>query len=61
MSKAIARLLLKQDPNLRILLINSETSNSEWEWEFMQSPDAVLQRDEYEHHSPLILFELVLS
>ncbi len=47
-SKAIARLLSKQCPELRILLINSETSGGEWEREFMTTPDAVLERHEYD-------------
>ncbi|MCY7285561.1 MAG: hypothetical protein LH679_19435, partial [Cyanobacteria bacterium CAN_BIN43] len=47
-SKALARLIHKQDPTLRVLLINSETSSGELEREFMQSPDAVLERGEYD-------------
>ncbi|HEY9631735.1 MAG TPA: plasmid replication protein, CyRepA1 family [Coleofasciculaceae cyanobacterium] len=48
MSKAIARLLLKQDSDLRVLLINSETSSGELERSFMQSPDVVLEQDAYD-------------
>ncbi|MBW4662314.1 MAG: DUF3854 domain-containing protein [Drouetiella hepatica Uher 2000/2452] len=48
MSKAIARLLLKQCPDLRVLLINSETSSGELERSFMQSPDVVLEQEEYD-------------
>ncbi|HEY9627256.1 MAG TPA: plasmid replication protein, CyRepA1 family [Coleofasciculaceae cyanobacterium] len=47
-SKAIARLVSKQFPDKRVLLINSETSNGEYEREFMQSPDAVIARGEYD-------------
>jgi hypothetical protein len=47
-SKAIARLIQQQYPDKRILLINSETSGGDCEREFMQSPDSVLVRDEYD-------------
>jgi hypothetical protein len=47
-SKAIARLLAKEAPDKRVLLINSETSGGECEREFIQTPDAVLQRSEYD-------------
>ncbi|MCY7283058.1 MAG: DUF3854 domain-containing protein, partial [Cyanobacteria bacterium CAN_BIN43] len=42
-SKAIARLIHKQFPAKRVLLINSETSSGELEREFIQSPDTVLE------------------
>jgi hypothetical protein len=47
-SKAIARLLAKEAPDKRVLLVNSETSGGECEREFIQTPDAVLQRNEYD-------------
>lgn len=47
-SKAIAHLLAKQSPKARILLINSETSNGEQERQFIQTPDIVLSRHEYD-------------
>lgn len=47
-SKAIARLLAKEFPEKRVLLVNSETSGGECEREFVQTPDAVLQRNEYD-------------
>lgn len=47
-SKAIARLLAKEAPDKRVLLVNSETSGGECEREFIQTPDAVLQRSEYD-------------
>ncbi|MBD2055295.1 DUF3854 domain-containing protein [Oculatella sp. FACHB-28] len=46
--KAIARLIAKESPQKRVLLINSETSGSECEREFIQSPDIVLERGEYD-------------
>lgn len=47
-SQAIARLVAKAVPEKRILLINSETSGGECERAFIQTPDVVLQRDEYD-------------
>ncbi|MGG6295035.1 plasmid replication protein, CyRepA1 family [Leptolyngbya sp. AN02str] len=47
-SKAIARLVAKAAPEKRVLLINSETSGGECEREFIQAPDPVLQRGEYD-------------
>jgi hypothetical protein len=47
-SKLLARLLLKDCPTLRILLINSETSGGEWEQEFIKIPDPVLLSGEYD-------------
>lgn len=47
-SKAIARVIAKEVPEKRVLLINSETSGGECEREFMQTPDLVLQRGEYD-------------
>jgi hypothetical protein len=47
-SKAIDRLLTKACPELRILLINAETSGGEFEQEFIRSPDAVLSRHKYD-------------
>ncbi|MBD2072095.1 DUF3854 domain-containing protein [Leptolyngbya sp. FACHB-671] len=46
--KAITRLIAKELPQKRVLLINSETSGSECEREFIQSPDVVLKRGEYD-------------
>ena len=47
-SKAIARLIAKEAPQKRVLLVNSETSGGESEREFIQTPDLVLQRNEYD-------------
>ncbi|MCY7283835.1 MAG: DUF3854 domain-containing protein, partial [Cyanobacteria bacterium CAN_BIN43] len=47
-SKVIARQIQKQYPDRRILLINSETSGCEAEREFIETPDAVLRRGEYD-------------
>lgn len=47
-SKAIARLLNQHQPEKRVLLVNSETSGGECEREFLQTPDTVLQRYEYD-------------
>jgi hypothetical protein len=47
-SKAIARLIEKEAPEKRVLLVNSETSGGECEREFIQTPDVVLERGEYD-------------
>lgn len=47
-SKAIARLIAHECPEKRVLLINSETSGGDCEQEFIQNPDAVLARGEYD-------------
>jgi hypothetical protein len=47
-SKAIARLVEKEAPQKRVLLVNSETSGGECEREFIQTPDVVLERGEYD-------------
>ncbi|NJR39081.1 MAG: DUF3854 domain-containing protein [Leptolyngbyaceae cyanobacterium CSU_1_4] len=47
-SKVLARQIQKQYPDRRILLINSETSGCEAEREFIETPDAVLSRREYD-------------
>jgi hypothetical protein len=47
-SKAIARLIAQAAPQKRVLLVNSETSGGECEREFIQTPDVVLQRGEYD-------------
>lgn len=47
-SKAIARLIEKEAPEKRVLLVNSETSGGECEREFIQTPDVVLNRGEYD-------------
>ena len=47
-SKTIHRLLSQTFPDLRILLINAETSGGELEQEFIRTPDAVLSRNEYD-------------
>lgn len=47
-TKAISRLIANSCPEKRVLIINSETSGGEAEREFIQTPDAVLQRGEYD-------------
>lgn len=47
-SKQIARLIAKQFPEKRVLVINSDTSGGECEREFTQTPDSVLLREEYD-------------
>jgi len=47
-SKALHRLILQQFPDKRVLLLNSETTGGECEREFMQTPDAVLERGDYD-------------
>lgn len=47
-SKAIARLIEKEAPDKRVLLVNSETSGGECEREFIQTPDVVLNRGDYD-------------
>jgi hypothetical protein len=47
-SKVIARQIQKQYPECRILLINSETSGGEAEREFIENPDVVLSRHDYD-------------
>ncbi|MEX0272550.1 plasmid replication protein, CyRepA1 family [Leptolyngbyaceae cyanobacterium UHCC 1019] len=47
-SKAIARLLDQHHLKKRLLLVNSETSGGECEREFIQTPDTVLERHEYD-------------
>jgi hypothetical protein len=47
-SKAIARLITKKASEKRVLLVNSETSGGECEREFIQTPDVVLERGEYD-------------
>ncbi|MBD2303783.1 hypothetical protein, partial [Nostoc sp. FACHB-190] len=47
-SKATARLLQKAIPEIRILLINSETSGNTVEKRFMKTPDAVLGEGLYD-------------
>ena len=47
-SKTTARLLQKQIPGLRILLINSETSGNPDEKRFLKNPDAVLAEGLYD-------------
>ena len=47
-SKQLARLMAKQFPEKRVLVINSETSGGECEREFTQAPDSVLLREEYD-------------
>lgn len=48
LSKTIAQLIQRQCPDKQILLINSETSGGEAEREFIQTPDLVLARKEYD-------------
>ena len=47
-SKALHRLITQQYPEQRVLLLNSETTGGECEREFMQTPDAVLERGDYD-------------
>jgi hypothetical protein len=47
-SKVLARQIQKQYADRRILLINSDTSGCEAEREFIETPDAVLSRGEYD-------------
>lgn len=47
-TKAIARLVATSCPDKRVLIINAETSGGEAEREFIQTPDAVLQRGDYD-------------
>ena len=47
-SKTIGRTLEQQCPGLRVLVINSETSGGEIEREFIQTPDAVLSRNDFD-------------
>lgn len=47
-TKAIARLIATSCPEKRVLVINSETSGGEAEREFIQTPDAVLERGDYD-------------
>ncbi len=47
-TQAIARLVANSCPDKRVLVINSETSGGEAEREFIQNPDAVLRRGEYD-------------
>lgn len=47
-SKAISRLIAREAPEKRVLLVNSETSGGDCEREFIQTPDSVLQRGEYD-------------
>ena len=47
-SKSLACLIAHESPEKRVLCINSETSGGEVEQEFIQSPDAVLARNEYD-------------
>ncbi|MBW4464035.1 MAG: DUF3854 domain-containing protein [Pegethrix bostrychoides GSE-TBD4-15B] len=47
-SKTIARMIGQQNPESRVLVINSETSGGDCETEFMQQPDVVLAVGEYD-------------
>ena len=47
-SKALHRLITQQYPEQRVLLLNSETTGGECEREFMQTPDVVLERGDYD-------------
>ena len=47
-SKSLAHLLQQQHPQLRVLTINSETSGGQDEREFIQTPDPVLERGDYD-------------
>jgi hypothetical protein len=48
LSKSLHRLIAQQYPEKRLLLLNSETTGGECEREFMQTPDAVLARGDYD-------------
>jgi hypothetical protein len=48
LSKSLQRLIAQQYPEKRLLLLNSETTGGECEREFMQTPDAVLARGDYD-------------
>ncbi|HEY9663576.1 MAG TPA: hypothetical protein V6C65_34445, partial [Allocoleopsis sp.] len=47
-SKTIAAILEEQAPEKRLLVINADTSGGDCEREFIQSPDTVLNRHEYD-------------
>lgn len=47
-SKALHRLLTQQYPDKRVLVLNSETTGGDCEREFMQTPDLVLERGDYD-------------
>ncbi|PSB33933.1 plasmid replication protein, CyRepA1 family [Stenomitos frigidus] len=47
-SKALHRLITQQYSEQRVLLLNSETTGGECEREFMQTPDVVLTRGDYD-------------
>ncbi|WP_181357570.1 plasmid replication protein, CyRepA1 family [Stenomitos frigidus] len=47
-SKALHRLITQQQPKKRVLLLNSETTGGECEREFLQTPDTVLERGDYD-------------
>ncbi|MBD3886601.1 DUF3854 domain-containing protein [Phormidium tenue FACHB-886] len=47
-SKALARTINQQFAGLRVLVINSDTAGGELERAFIQNPDAVLTRGEYD-------------
>jgi hypothetical protein len=47
-TKAIARLVANSFQGKRVLVINAETSGGEAEREFIQTPDAVLRRGDYD-------------
>jgi len=47
-SKALHRLITQQYLEQRVLLLNSETTGGECEREFMQTPDVVLTRGDYD-------------
>lgn len=48
LSKSLFQLICQLFPDKRTLLINAETSGGELEAEFIQNPDEVLNRDEYD-------------
>lgn len=48
LSKALHRLIMQQQPERRVLLLNSETTGGECEREFLQTPDVVLTRGDYD-------------
>ncbi|HEY9906124.1 MAG TPA: plasmid replication protein, CyRepA1 family, partial [Thermosynechococcaceae cyanobacterium] len=47
-TKTIARVLKKEQPEKRVLVINSETSGGDCEQGFIQTPDIVLNLNEYD-------------
>ncbi|MEP0914905.1 DUF3854 domain-containing protein [Leptolyngbya sp. GB1-A1] len=47
-SKTLARTIEQQFPQLRVLVVNSDTSGGEFERAFIQTPDSVLEQSEFD-------------